>query len=164
VFTGVSLAWRVPPALDALARHPGLVAAQAITLLAAGIGLWLWLVRSPPLAPRLCGAQRAAIAALAMWSMWIAAYALGFSSRPLVHAYAGGGGPGVVADQEIAVGLVWAVAGVCFVPVIFAGVISWLRDGGDVGEEFRQAFPDASTRAGVRGWQRPPRGPGARSG
>jgi cytochrome c oxidase assembly factor CtaG len=161
VFIGVSLAWRVPPVLDALARHPWLVAAEAITLLAAGIGLWLELVRSPLLGHRLSEGQRAAIAALAMWSTWIAAYALGFSSQPLVHAYAGSRGLGVVADQEIAVFLVWAVAGVCFVPVIFAGLFSWLRDGGDIGEEFRQAFPDASARPAVRGWQRPPRGPGA---
>jgi cytochrome c oxidase assembly factor CtaG len=164
VFIGVSLAWRVPPVLDALARHPGLIAAEAMTLLAAGIGLWLGLVRSTPPGSRLSGAQRATIAALAMWSTWIAAYALGFSSQPLVHAYARGSGLGIVADQEIAVFLVWAVAGVCFVPVIFAGLFSWLREGGDVGEEFRQAFPDAGARAGVRGWQRPPRGPGARSG
>jgi len=164
VFIGVSLAWRVPPVLDALARHPGLVAAEAITLLAAGIGLWVGLVRSPAPAPQLSGGQRAAIAALAMWSTWIAAYALGFSSQPLVHAYAGDSGLGVVADQEIAVFLVWGVAGVCFVPVIFAGLFSWLRDSDDIGKEFKQAFPDASARAGVRGWQRPPRGPGARSG
>ena len=164
VFVGVGLAWRVPPALDAVARHPGLVAAEAVTLLAAGIGLWLGLVRSPSRALRLSGGQRAVIAALAMWSTWIAAYALGFSSQPLVHAYAEGSGLGVVADQEIAVFLVWGVAGACFVPVIFAGLFSWLRDGGDIGEEFKQAFPEASARAGVRGWQRPPRGPGARSG
>ena len=164
VFIGVSLAWRVPPVLDALARHPGLVAAEAITLLAAGVGLWVGLVRSPAPAPQLSGGQRAAIAALAMWSTWIAAYAFGFSSQPLVHAYTGDSGLGVVADQEIAVFLVWGVAGVCFVPVIFAGLFSWLRDSDDIGKEFKQAFPDAGVGAGVRGWQRPPRGPGARSG
>lgn len=164
VFIGVSLAWRVPPVLDALARHPGLVAAEAITLLAAGVGLWVGLVRSPAPAPQLSGGQRAAIAALAMWSTWIAAYAFGFSSQPLVHAYTGDSGLGVVADQEIAVFLVWGVAGVCFVPVIFAGLFSWLRDSDDIGKEFKQAFPDAGAGAGVRGWQRPPRGPGARSG
>jgi cytochrome c oxidase assembly factor CtaG len=164
VFIGVSLAWRVPPVLDALARHPGLVAAEVITLLAAGVGLWVGLVRSPAPAPQLSGGQRTAIAALAMWSTWIAAYAFGFSSQPLVHAYAGDSGLGVVADQEIAVFLVWGVAGVCFVPVIFAGLFSWLRDSDDIGKEFKQVFPDASAGAGVRGWQRPPRGPGTRSG
>jgi cytochrome c oxidase assembly factor CtaG len=162
VFAGVSLAWRIPPALDALARIPGLAAAEAMTLLVAGTGLWLGLVPPPP-GPRFCGAQRAAIAALAMWSTWVAAYALGFSGQPLVHAYAGDSGLGVVADQEIAVALVWAVAGACFVPVIFAAVFSWLKDG-DIGEEFRQAFPEAGAGPGVRGWQRPPRRRGARSG
>jgi cytochrome c oxidase assembly factor CtaG len=164
VFAGVSVAWRTPSALDALARLPGLVAAEALTLLVAGTGLWLELVRSPRLAPRLSGAQRAAIAALAVWSAWIAAYALGFSSQPLVHAYAEGSRLGIVADQEIAVGLVWGVAGACFVPVIFAGVVSWLRDSGDIGEEFRQAFPEAGARTGVRGWQRPPRRRSTRAG
>jgi cytochrome c oxidase assembly factor CtaG len=164
VFIGVSVAWRVPPVLDALARHPGLIAAEAITLLAAGIGLWAGLVRSPVPAPQLSAGQRTAIAALAMWSTWIAAYAFGFSNHPLVHAYAGDSGLGVVSDQEIAVFLVWGVAGVCFVPVIFAGLFSWLRDSDDIGKEFKQAFPAAGAGAGVRGWQRPQRGPGARSG
>jgi cytochrome c oxidase assembly factor CtaG len=162
-FASVGLAWRLPPVLDAVARIPGLVTAEAVTLFAAGGGLWLELVRSPPPASRLSSPQRAAIAALAMWSVWITAYALGFASHPLVHAYTGGG-LGAVADQEIAVGLVWGVAGVCFLPVIFAAVFSWLKDDGDIGEEFRQAFPDDSARGAVRGWDRPPRRRGAPSG
>jgi cytochrome c oxidase assembly factor CtaG len=53
VFIGVSAAWRLPPVMDALARHPLLVVPELITLLAAGTALWLELVSSPPLAPRL---------------------------------------------------------------------------------------------------------------
>ncbi|HEV2451007.1 MAG TPA: cytochrome c oxidase assembly protein [Streptosporangiaceae bacterium] len=155
-FAGVSLAWRLPPVLDALARVPGLVAAEAITLLIAGAGLWLELV-SPPLAPRLPGPQRAVIAAFAMWSTWIVAYVLGFANSPVVQAYAGSGGPGRVADQEIAVGLVWGVAAACFLPVIFGVLFSWLREGSDVDDELRLDFPDTSARIGVRGWNRPPR-------
>ncbi|HEY3952812.1 MAG TPA: cytochrome c oxidase assembly protein [Streptosporangiaceae bacterium] len=146
---GVNVAWRLPPALDALARLPGLAAAEAMTLLAAGAGLWLEIVRSPPLAPRLSLPQRAAFAAVGMWSVWITAYALGFSGRPEVPAYAGG----AVGAQEVAVGLVWGLAGVCFLPVIFAAVVSWLA-GGDLDDELRHEFPGA--RAGVRGWDRPP--------
>ena len=154
-FIAMSVAWRLPPVLDALARLPGLGAAEAVTLLAAGTGLWLELVRSPPLAPRVTPPQRAALAAVAMWSVWIAAYALGFSSGPQVHAYTGA----AVAAQEAAVGLVWAVAGACFLPVIFATLVSWLKDG-DIGEELRREFPSA--RPGVRGWDRPQRRRGGR--
>lgn len=156
-FVVVSVAWRLPPVLDALARLPGLVAAEAVTLLAAGIGLWLELVHSPPLAPRVTLPQRAILGALGMWSVWITAYALGFSSLPVVHAYGGATGLGSVTAQEAAVGLVWGVAAACFLPVIFAAVFTWLT-GGDIDDELRQEFP--AVRAGVRGWDRPPRGRG----
>lgn len=153
-FAIVGVVWRLPPVLDALARTPGLAAAEAVTLLAAGGGLWLELTR-PRATSGLSGLQRAAAAALAMWSMWIIAYALGFAGGPLVHAYTGGR-LSVAADQQIAAGVVWGVAGLCLLPVIFAAVFSWLRDD-DIGEELGQAFPGGPARAAVRGWDRPPR-------
>src|SRR5437868_1158008 len=64
-FVGVCLAWRLPPVMDALARQPALIVAEAVTLLAAGAALWLEIVDSPPVAPRLPRPQRAAVAALA---------------------------------------------------------------------------------------------------
>jgi cytochrome c oxidase assembly factor CtaG len=148
-FAGLTVLWRLPPVLDALSRFPWLVAAEAVTLLAAGIALWLELVPSPPLLPRLSLPQRAAFGAVGMWSVWIVGYALGFSSRPDAAAYAGGG----VAAQEAAVGLVWGVASACFLPVIFATVFAWLA-GGDVDDELRRELP--GSRAVVRGWDRPP--------
>ena len=102
-FVTVCLAWRLPPVMDALARQPALVVPEALTLLAVGAGLWLELVDSPPLAPRLPRPGRAAVAALAMWSTWAVAYVLGFASHAIFHAYdAAGGGLSAVADQEIA--------------------------------------------------------------
>ena len=84
------------------------------------------------------------------WSVWIVGYALGFSSGPETTAYAAGG----VGAQEIAVGLVWGVAGVCFLPVIFAAVFAWLA-GDDVDDEFQREL--SGVRTGVRGWDRPQR-------
>jgi cytochrome c oxidase assembly factor CtaG len=157
-FIGVSLAWRLPPVMDALARQPALVAAEAVTLLGAGIALWLEMVASPPIAPRLPRPGRAAVAALAMWSLWAVAYVLGFASHGVFHAYdAAGGGLSAVADQEIAVGLVWAVAGVCFVPVVIVNMIGWLAGGEDADEEFQRVFRDENERAVVRGWGTRPR-------
>ncbi len=156
-FVGVCLAWRLPPVMDALARQPALIVAEAVTLLAASAALWLEIVDSPPVAPRLPRPQRAAVAALAMWSIWIVAYVLGSASHGVFRAYdATGSGLGAVADQEIAVGLVWAVAGCCFVPVVIANMLGWLA-GEDADEEFQRVFRDDNERAMVRGWGTRPR-------
>ena len=159
VFIGACLVWRLPPVVDALARHPALVAAELVTLLAAGIGLWLELAGSPPLAPRLPNPQRAAVAALAMWSTWVVAYALGFANHGVFHGYdAAGGGLSAVADQQITVGLVWAVSACCFVPVVFVTMLAWLKDKDDPDEELQRLARDERQRAVVRGWERRPRG------
>ena len=142
--------WRLPPVLDALARHPALILAELATLAPAGIALWLELVNSPPLTPRLSRPQRAAIAALAMWSTWAIAFVLGFASGPVVHAYDGAGSSlSAMADQELAAFVLWLVAACCFVPVIFVSLLTWLRDGADPGEK--------PASRGVRGWGGQPR-------
>ncbi len=149
-WVGSCVCWRLPPVLDALARHPALILAELATLTPAGMGLWLELVNSWPLTPRLSRPLRAAIAALAMWSTWAIAYILGFAGGPVVHAYDGvGSSLPAVADQELAAFVLWLVAACCFVPVIFVSLLTWLRDGADSGRE--------PARSGVRGWGRPAR-------
>jgi cytochrome c oxidase assembly factor CtaG len=165
VFFSVCLFWRLIPVVDAVARHPLLVLPEAVTLMLAGIALWLELVTSPPIEPRLPRPQRALIAALAMWSTWAVAYVIGFSAHGLFSAYdQAGSGLGAVADQEIAVALVWAVAGFCFVPVIIVTMLGWLTGGEGPDEEFQRIFRDDQDRAAVRGWggRRPSARPGAR--
>jgi len=145
----ICLGWRLLPVLDALARHPALVAAELLSLLAAGTLLWLELADSPPFAPRLAYPQRAGVAALAMWSIWAIAYVLGFAAHSVVPAYDGAGSHlSPVADQEITAFLLWAVAGVCFIPVIFVTLLTWLKEGAEAAGE-----PAGPTEpAGVRGW------------
>jgi len=158
-FFVICLVWRLPPVVDALARHPALVAAELVTLLAAGTWLWLELVASPPLEPRLPNPQRAAIAALAMWSTWAVAYALGFANHAVFHGYdAAGNGLSAVADQQITVGLVWAVSAFCFVPVVFVTMLTWLKDSDDPDEELQRLARNECQQAVVRGWERRPRG------
>ena len=158
VFVAVSVAWRLPPAMDALARHPVLVVPELVTLLATGTGLWLELVTSPPFAPRLPNPHRAAVAALAMWSTWAAAYALGLANHAVFHAYDGPGGAlSAVADQQITVALVWAVSAGCFVPVVFVAMLAWLSAGDNPDEELQRLARDDRQRPVVRGWGRPTR-------
>jgi cytochrome c oxidase assembly factor CtaG len=153
IFFAVCLFWRLIPVVDALARQPLLVLPEAVTLLLAGTALWLELVASPPVEPRLPRPQRALIAALAMWSTWAVAYVIGFSAHGLFSAYnAAGNGLGAVSDQEIAVALVWAVAGFCFVPVVIVTMLGWLTSSDNPDEEFQRIFRDDRDRAAVRGW------------
>jgi cytochrome c oxidase assembly factor CtaG len=146
----ICLLWRLLPVLGALARHPALVAAEAITLCAAGIGLWLELVPSPPLAPRLARPQRGLIATLAMWSIWVIAYILGFAGHAVVSGYdAPGSHLATVADQQITAFVLWAAAAASFIPVIAVALLTWVKD---------DAEPTGDTvSAGVRGWGRPAR-------
>jgi cytochrome c oxidase assembly factor CtaG len=145
--------------MDALASHPVLVLPELITLLAAGTGLWLELVSSPPLSPRLPKPHRAAVAALAMWSAWAVAYALGLSNHQVFHGYdPAGGALSAVADQQITVALVWAVSAFCFVPVVFVTLLTWLSAGDNPDEELQRLARDERQRPVVRGWGRPARG------
>jgi cytochrome c oxidase assembly factor CtaG len=159
VFIGVSVAWRLPPVMDALARHPAGVLPELVTLLAAGTGLWLELVSSPPLAPRLPKPHRAAVAALAMWSTWAVAYVLGLSNHGVFHGYdPAGGALSAVADQQISVALVWAASAFCFIPVVFVTLLGWLSGSGDPDEELQRLARDERQYPVVRGWGRPARG------
>lgn len=155
----IALGWRLPVAVNALVRHPVLTAVEAITLIAAGCALWLELVESPPLLPRISRPTRAAFAALPMWALWASAYIMGFSGSAWFAALAHGGGQGLgtVADQEIAAALLWLVPALAFIPVVYVALITWLRDSADPDTELRSE--GAATPAGqAQPSLRPPRG------
>ena len=159
VFMGTVIAWRLPVTVNALATRPGLAVAEMVTLVAAGCALWLELVESPPLQPRLPRLLRAAFAALAMWTIWILAYILGFSQVAWFPAYVHPGGLSPVPDQETATGIMWAVSAVCFVPVVFVNALTWLKDSEDPDEELRAIVRAQPGSAKSGRWRpRPPRG------
>jgi cytochrome c oxidase assembly factor CtaG len=134
---GVAVAWRTPGAVTALGRHDWLVALEAITLLLFGLGLWLELVASPPLAPRSGHLRRAVLAAFAMWVFWILAYVSGLSNHGFYRSFHHvPGGLGAAADQQIASAVLWAVAAATFIPVIFWNALTWLQSEEDPDTEF----------------------------
>jgi cytochrome c oxidase assembly factor CtaG len=160
VFMGAAMAWRLPVAVNALARTPGLAVGELVTLGAAGVALWLELVESPPLLPRLSRPQRAAFAAFSMWTIWALAYILGFSQTAWYSAYAHPAGTGLstVADQELATWIMWAVPAFCFVPVVYVAVMTWLKDSQDPDDELRALVADRHPAPPAVRWPRPPRG------
>jgi cytochrome c oxidase assembly factor CtaG len=157
-FVGVALGWRVPVVVNALVRYPVLTLVEAVMLVGAGCALWVELVESPPMLPRISRPQRAAFAALPMWAIWTSAYIMGFSGTAWFTALAHppGHGLGTVADQEIATGLLWAIPALFFVPVVYVALITWLRDSADPDDELRAAA--GGGRESEAAGPRPPRG------
>lgn len=145
--------WRVPVVLAATGRDPALTALELITLVAAGCALWTELagprVERDPL-PR---PLRAAMAAVAMWSIWAIAYITGMSTTGVAAAQA------AVPDHQLAVGVMWAVPALCYVPVVFATMMSWLGGHDEPAEAAAglladPAWPDTASRLQPpRGWR-----------
>jgi cytochrome c oxidase assembly factor CtaG len=151
-FIAVTIAWRLPATVNALARDPFLAAAEMITLLAVGTGLWLELTSAPHGPGQLPRPARAAMAAAAMWTIWVLAYLTGMSNASWFAAYhhhIPAGGLSAAADQQIAVAILWTVPALCFLPLLYVTVIAWLGSASSAGNE----RPAASA-----GWPRPPRG------
>ena len=86
-FIALAIIWRLPATVNALARNPALAAAEMITLLAAGTGIWLELTSAPQGPGRLPRPARAAMAAAAMWTIWVLAYLTGIFGASWFAAY-----------------------------------------------------------------------------
>ncbi len=132
--------WRTPAGVNGLVRHPWLVAVEAVTLVPLGMGLWLELVESPPLTPRLSRPYRVALAAVCMWTIWVLAYLVGLSHASWYHAYVhhAGSGLSLSADQQLTTGVMWFISGCAFVPVVFWNLIRWLQSEEDPDEELHR--------------------------
>jgi cytochrome c oxidase assembly factor CtaG len=152
----VAAIWHAPRVVASVSSHPWLAVVEAAILLVLGVGLWLELISSPPLAPRSGHLRRAVLAAITMWVFWILAYLVGLSNRgfyPSFHHVAGG--LSAAADEEIAAVVLWFVATAAFIPVIFWNAMTWLQSEEDPDSELLQV-----ARAERRRGTAPDLGPG----
>ncbi len=149
--------WRVPAVLAALARDPALIAVEVVTLVAADAALWRELARPSAAREPLSRPLRAAMAAVAMWTIWVIAYVTGMSAGGATPVT-----PGVlstVAERELGVAVLMAVSGLCYVPVVFVMALGWLSDRENPDAEARQlvsaaAFPELGPAPKApRGWR-----------
>lgn len=132
--------WRVPATVDSLAHHPWLVVVEAAVLVPLGLLLWLELVESPPLTPRLTRPHRVAMSAIVMWVIWVLAYLVGLAHGAWYHGFdhTVATGISVSADQQLTSGVMWAISGAAFVPVIFWNLIFWLQSEEDPDDELHR--------------------------
>jgi cytochrome c oxidase assembly factor CtaG len=127
-FMLIVIIWRLPAVLDALVRYPALSLAELVTLVAAGLGVWLVIagMTAPGPLPR---PLRAAMAAAVTWTIWIIAYVTGMSSVALIPRTASAvASLGSATDRQLAVGILWAVPAICFAPPIYYLLMSWLGE------------------------------------
>jgi cytochrome c oxidase assembly factor CtaG len=141
--------WRLPAAVDRLHSGGWPLAVEAVSLVVAGTVLWLECVTSPPLIPRATRPMRIALCALSMWTIWVLAYLVAMSNGDWYRAYdsatAGGLRPAI--DQQIAAGVMWAIAGACFIPLIFWNLLQWLRSEEDPDQELHRLVREERRRA-----------------
>ncbi|MGD0394749.1 MAG: cytochrome c oxidase assembly protein [Acidimicrobiales bacterium] len=148
-----AIVWRTPVTVNALRGHPWLVAVEAGTLIAVGVGLWLELAESPPLMPRLTRPGRVALAAISMWTIWILAYLVGLSHASWYQAYPHHAGTGfsLSADQQLTTGMLWFVSACAFVPVVYWNLIRWLQSEEDPDEELHHLMRQERIRGRTLG-------------
>jgi cytochrome c oxidase assembly factor CtaG len=122
-------AWRIPGTVDWIARSSAGALVEALVLVPLGIAFWLECVESPPLVPRSTRPVRIAVAAVAMWTVWILAYLIGLSHSNWYRAYHyfAGRGISLAAEQQLTTGVLWFLAACAFVPVVFWNLVQWLK-------------------------------------
>lgn len=150
-FVLVTIAWRLPVAVDVLRDHHDLVALEAVTLVAGS--WWFWeAIGATPARPLVAARPaRLAMAAAGVWSVWIFAYAVGFSSHPFYPSYRTGSNP--VTAQEWAVCVLWLTSAAAVLPQVFTNLVRWLAADRLIGEAevalYLKGRPDGSPPDGV---------------
>jgi cytochrome c oxidase assembly factor CtaG len=143
------VAWRLPAAVNRLHSGGWPLALEVVSLFAAGTVLWLECVTSPPLVPRSTRPIRITLCALSMWTIWVLAYLVGMSQGDWYKAYhhVAGTGLSLAMDQQLAAGVMWAVAAACFAPLVFWNLLQWLRSEEDPDEELHRLLREERRRA-----------------
>jgi hypothetical protein len=154
-FMALVIIWRLPAVLDALARYPVLAAAELITLAGAGLDVWLAIAGLTPARP-LPRPARAAMAAAAMWTVWIIAYVTGMSSQALIPRRGSAAEIlGSAMDRQLATAVLWAAPAICLAPVVYYLLITWLgeRDTQDDRQPELTELGTAPVRHPPSGWR-----------
>jgi putative membrane protein len=131
LFVLVWCGWYVPALYDAGVHHPVVLAAQAVTTLAAGTALWLQLIGSRPYRPQFGPLYRVMLLAAIVLCGTILGMVLSFGANVLYPVYLGVGHHhllSVVFDQQAGGSELWVLV---LVPYLTAGIallVRWLNE------------------------------------
>jgi cytochrome c oxidase assembly factor CtaG len=137
IFIGQSILWRSAPVVDALIRHPWFSIVESITLVVAGVFLWLELVESAPFRPTTARPYRIGVSAIAMWTVWVIAYLMAMAQNSWYAGFRHVSGRlfSLAVDQQVTTALMWFIMAAAFLPIIFSNLNRWLQSEEDPDEE-----------------------------
>jgi putative membrane protein len=121
------LVWHVPPIYNATLRIASVHDLEHLTFLVVGLLFWDQVISPVKATGRLSLLGRAVVVLLGMFVSWGLAIVIGYASHPLYAYPASTGGLSLLADQEIAAGVMWVPGGTPFLIALLYLGIRWFE-------------------------------------
>jgi putative membrane protein len=121
------LVWHVPPIYNATLRIASVHDLEHLTFLLVGLLFWDQVISPVKATGRLSLLGRAVVVLLGMFVSWGLAIVIGYATHPLYAYPASTGGLSLLADQEIAAGVMWVPGGTPFLIALLYLGIRWFE-------------------------------------
>jgi putative membrane protein len=121
------LMWHVPPIYNATLRIASVHDLEHLTFLVVGLLFWDQVISPIKATGRLSLLGRAAVVMVGMFVSWGLAIVIGYATHPLYAYPMPTGGLSLLADQEIAAGVMWVPGGTPFLIALLYLGIRWFE-------------------------------------
>jgi putative membrane protein len=121
------LVWHVPAIYNATLRIASVHDLEHLTFLVVGLLFWDQVISPVKATGRLSLLGRAVVVLLGMFVSWGLAIVIGYATHPLYAYPAPSGGLSLLADQEIAAGVMWVPGGTPFLIALLYLGIRWFE-------------------------------------
>jgi putative membrane protein len=121
------LVWHVPEIYNATLRVASVHDLEHLTFLVVGLLFWDQVISPVQATGRLSLLGRAVVVLLGMFVSWGLAIVIGYATQPLYAYPTPAGGLSLLADQEIAAGVMWVPGGTPFLIALLYLGIRWFE-------------------------------------
>jgi cytochrome c oxidase assembly factor CtaG len=125
--------WHLPSLYDSTLRSGAVHYTEHALFVTLGLLLWVQVLDSPPLRPRLTALWRAGYVTAAAATGWVLALVLALAPAPIYPAYASQthrpGGISALGDQQLAAGVMIGIGAIPFSIAVFVLAYQWLDEG-----------------------------------
>src|ERR1019366_6745519 len=121
------LVWHLPPIYNATLRIASVHDLEHLTFLVVGLLFWDQVISPIQATGRLTLLGRAVVVLIGMFVSWGLAIVIGYATHPLYAYPAPTGGLSLLADQEIAAGVMWVPGGTPFLIALLYLGIRWFE-------------------------------------